>query len=87
MSQNGLWLTYISAEIANEALCTPRKSGNPDTFLKRGARTSTRSYKQPHFGGERLDTELVSPEYSNHLQVKQSAFSSASKGRLTLQMN
>lgn len=44
MEDRGLWLTYFTAELADEGLRTPRKSAAnaPEAFLKRGARTNVR---------------------------------------------
>ena len=46
MNEKGLWITYVTAEQADEGLRTPRKSLNPETFLKRGARTAIKDHKQ-----------------------------------------
>ena len=45
LEERGLWLTYVTAELADEGLRTPRKSAAanaPEAFLKRGARTAVR---------------------------------------------
>ena len=40
MEKNGLWLTYMTAENAEEGFRTPRgRNNNAENFLKRGSRT------------------------------------------------
>ena len=76
MSQRGLWLTYVSAEAADENLRTPRRNAcATEMYLKRGARTSIREKKHVVNSGDRLDTE----EYV--AQAVSSSFHSASKGK------
>ena len=46
LHERGLWLTYISAEAADENLRTPRRPGVNDSQIKRGARTSARGVER-----------------------------------------